>query len=356
MPVEEKQSYEDIYAVTEKKTAQTIFNDSIEQFKNKNDEEPEYIKRVKSYLVNPHVTDIHVTEEHGLTIRYDGDIIMTDVMVPKEGITEITEKVFHLPSYDRPNCAGEYAGYRVRLRSSQARQHKQLFIRILPGQAPDVEDMGYGVFLHENLLDVPRTPGIVVVAGATGSGKSTLLAALLQYELDHFKIHMVTAEDPIEYLLYDGEGEISQREIPDDVGSFHEAVINALREDPDIILIGETRDEQTATALLQASETGHLAFTTIHAPDIPGIIGRLKGLLIDTVDVDMRLAQIIKGCIYLTLMQDENGVYFRRAEVLWFDEKAKALIRDDKNYHLLQQMVKTYRIDTNSHIKDYKKK
>lgn len=349
---EELLNEDDVYVKSTKKTAQTIFSESIEEYRAKSDETPEYIERIQKSLIDPYVTDIHITEEHPLVIRMDGDIcILKNVIVPKEGVTEITDKIFHLPMYERPNCAGQFGGYRVRLRSAQSRQCKQLFIRVLPGRAPDIYKMGYGSFLSKELLEAERTPGIVIVAGATGSGKSTLLAGINQYYLDNENIHLISAEDPIEYLLYSGKGEISQREIPDDVESFSAAIINALREDPDIILIGETRDQPTAEALLQASETGHLAFTTIHAPNIPGIIGRLKGLLVGTVDVDMRLAQVIRGCIYLTLMQDENGEWYRKAEVLWFDDKAKDCVRND-DYHKLQAYVQTFKISSNKKIKE----
>ena len=348
---EYKKSYEEldensIYAPQEDSGDRiTVFSDAVEQYEKLQNKEPEYITRIKAYLGHQGITDIHVTEEKPLVLRINGDICRTKTVVGKGGITEITDRIFQLPGYDRFNCSGEYNGYRVRLRVSHSLQKKQLFIRILPGRAPKVDDMGYGEFLHKQLLDAPRTPGIVIVAGSTGSGKSTLLASILQHFLDTKHIHIVSAEDPVEYILYDNMGTISQREIPDDIEGFHDAVINALREDPDIIFIGETRDAPTAVALLQASETGHLAFTTIHAPDIPGIIGRLKGLLVDTVDVDMRLAQIIKGCIYLTLKEDENGGYYRTASVLWFDEETKNILREKKNYSVLQEYVKEHRIN-----------
>lgn len=348
---EYKKSFEEfdensIYAPVEDRNDKvTVFTDAVEQFEASQRKEPEYITRIKAYLGHPGITDIHVTEGKPLILRINGDICRTKTMVGKEGITEITDKIFNLPGYDRFNCSGEYNGYRVRLRLSHSLQKKQLFIRILPGRAPDVDKMGYSEFLRERLLDAPRTPGIVIVAGSTGSGKSTMLASVLQYFLDTRRIHIVSAEDPVEYILYDNKGIISQREIPDDIVDFHDAVINALREDPDIIFIGETRDSATAMSLLQASETGHLAFTTIHAPDIPGIIGRLKGLLVDTVDVDMRLAQIIKGCIYLTLKEGENGDYYRTASVLWFDEETKNILREKKNYSVLQNYVQEYRVN-----------
>lgn len=342
-------SFEDIgdgiYIKDDEKNKDTLFSDTVKDFENSRKSEPEYITRIKTYLGHHGVTDIHVTEGKPLVLRINGDICQTKTIVGKEGITEITDRIFHLPGYDRFNCSGEYNGYRVRLRVSQSLQKKQLFIRILPGRAPDVDSMGYGEFLHGQLLDVPRTPGIVIVAGSTGSGKSTMLASVLQHFLDTKRIHIVSAEDPVEYILYDNKGIISQREIPDDIDGFHDAVINALREDPDIIFIGETRDSPTAVALLQASETGHLAFTTIHAPDIPGIIGRLKGLLAGTVDVDMRLAQVIKGCIYLTLQENGQGGYCRTASVLWFDEETKNIIRESKNYSVLQKYVKNYTIE-----------
>ena len=119
-----------------------------------------------------------------------------------------------------------------------------------------------------------------------------------------------------------------------------------MREDPDVILIGEMRTAPTAEATLQAAETGHLVFTTIHAANIPGIISRLLGLLKNTVDAEARLAQALRGCVYLSLKQNDKGEFERRADFLWFDDECRRLVREGKFYELRERvnsyLIKSY--------------
>jgi len=120
--------------------------------------------------------------------------------------------------------------------------------------------------------------GLIIVAGPTGSGKSTTLACILDYINAHQKVHLITIEDPIEYLFQDRKSFVNQREIGIDVPDFHQALKHVVRQDPDVILIGEMRDYVSFDAALMASETGHLVFATIHASSAPQCIGRLLDL------------------------------------------------------------------------------
>jgi len=120
--------------------------------------------------------------------------------------------------------------------------------------------------------------GLVIVAGPTGSGKSTTLACILDHINTHQKLHIITIEDPIEYLFQDKKSFVNQREIGIDVPDFHQALKHVVRQDPDVILIGEMRDYVSFDAALMASETGHLVFSTIHASSAPQTIGRLLDL------------------------------------------------------------------------------
>ncbi|MHC4606731.1 MAG: type IV pilus twitching motility protein PilT [Planctomycetota bacterium] len=120
--------------------------------------------------------------------------------------------------------------------------------------------------------------GLVILAGPTGCGKSTTLASVLDYINVSRKVHIITIEDPIEYLFFDKRSFINQREIGIDVTNFHQALKHVVRQDPDVILIGEMRDSVSFDAALQASETGHLVFATIHASSAPQTIGRLLDL------------------------------------------------------------------------------
>jgi twitching motility protein PilT len=120
--------------------------------------------------------------------------------------------------------------------------------------------------------------GMIILAGITGSGKSTTLAAMLDYVNERERVHILTIEDPIEYLFTDKKAVINQREIGIDVSDWHTALKQAVREDPDVILVGEMRDRDTFEAGMHAAETGHLVFGTIHASSAPSTIGRILDL------------------------------------------------------------------------------
>ena len=281
------------------------------------------------------ITDIHITENKHVWIRTGGDMVRLNILAPQGGVNSFCSDVLKIPSsFDKANSSCEYSGKRLRLRFSKSMRNNQLFVRILPGRALPLATIG-----HEKTFAFLRgkvTPGIVFVAGATGSGKSTMLASILQEYLDTEPVHISTVEDPVEYLLFDGVGEVSQREVPDDTPDFATAVKNVLREDPDIIFIGEMRDPETAATALTAAETGHLVFATVHASGISGIIDRLLGMLADVNDAALRLSGAFLGGIYLHLDRQPDGSFLRRTKALFAGEKSevKAKIREMKGYEL----------------------
>lgn len=135
------------------------------------------------------------------------------------------------------------------------------------------------LFLPPILGEVALLPqGLIILAGITGSGKSTTIASMIQYINDRRRCHILTIEDPIEYLFKDNKSVINQREVGIDVRSWDIALKHAVREDPDVILVGELRDRETFAAALHASETGHLVFGTIHASTAPSTLGRILDL------------------------------------------------------------------------------
>lgn len=291
------------------------------------------VNRIKTLLDTPNVTDIHITETRNLWIRKDGDMIQLPEICPEGAIGTVSQRVFVLPVWDRSNASATYKDLRVRLRFSKTLTRKQLFIRLLPGRAPDISKLGYRS-LFEELLKKPR-PGLVLIAGATGSGKSTLLASLLQHFSDTQPVHLCSVEDPVEYVIQDGVGEVSQREFPEDVKSFDEGIRDVLREDPDIILVGEMRDAPTAKACLTAAETGHMVFGTIHASSVAGIVDRFLGMVSDIPDVEMRFADAFLGGIHLELARNADGDMERRCHIAWKNDSMSEAIRS-MNYHMIQ--------------------
>ena len=281
------------------------------------------------------ITDIHITENKHVWIRTGGDMVKLSIQTPQGGVSSFCSDVLRIPSsFDKANSSCEHAGKRLRLRFSKSMHNNQLFVRILPGRAPKLS-----AIKHEKTFEFLRgkfVPGIVFVAGATGSGKSTMLASVLQEYLNTEPLHVSTVEDPVEYLLFDGMGEVSQREVPDDTPDFPTAVKNVLREDPDIIFIGEMRDPETAKTALTAAETGHLVFATVHASGINGIIDRLLGMLADVNDAALRLSGAFLGGIYLKLEKQEDGSFLRKTRYLFADEQGEVRrkIREMRGYEL----------------------
>jgi len=175
-----------------------------------------YILKVSELINTPCVTDVHVTEGENIWYRMYGELRETDVPVPQEGVMMIASSVFRLGTWDRGNRACSFGGKRLRLRFSRSRQKAQLFVRVLPGSVPSAEAVGSLNIIKKIIPDI-LAPGLFLVSGATGSGKSTFLASYMQYLLDSFPVHIVTVEDPVEYILKNGKGHGSQRETPDDV-------------------------------------------------------------------------------------------------------------------------------------------
>lgn len=287
-----------------------------------------YILKTTELVNTPGVTDIHLTEGDNIWFRLYGQLVETDVYVPSEGVMMVASSVFKLGTWDRGNRACNFEGRRLRLRFSRTRQRAQLFVRILPGDAPGAEKTGALDVIKKIVPDI-LAPGLFLVSGATGSGKSTFLASYMQYLLESYPIHIVTIEDPIEYVLKKGSGQVSQREIPDDVRTYEEAVRDSLREDPDVILVGEIRDGETAAAALTAAETGHLVLGTVHASSPAGVVERMKGLLRGLPDAQTRFAASLTGVVHLTLKNDGKEAVRKAASLAVDNDVARFILKED---------------------------
>ncbi len=164
---------------------------------------------------------------------------------------------------------------RFRVNLFRARGRMSLVARRVNNQIPNFEALG----LPPVMADITQyEQGIIILAGVTGSGKSTTIASMLQYINERERMHIVTIEDPIEFTFRDDKSIINQREVGIDVKDWHKALKDAVRQDPDIILVGEMRDQETFAAAMHAAETGHLVFGTIHASSAPSTISRILDL------------------------------------------------------------------------------
>ncbi|MFC1910329.1 type IV pilus twitching motility protein PilT [Chloroflexota bacterium] len=229
-----------------------------------------------------------------------------------------------------------------RLRCNVAKQRgtTSLVIRILPLEIPSLKIMQLPDICKE-LITRPR--GLIIVSGPTGSGKSTTLAAMLDY-LNHTASHcIVTIEDPIEYIYTNSRCAFTQRELGSDTHSFAEALKHVLRQDPDVILVGEMRDSETADAVLTLAETGHLVLTTGHAPSAYQAVQRVVDLFPphERALAQTRLASLLIGilCQSLVPRSDKKG-RVAAIEIMLGNPAVKSLIRDGK-IHQLPNVIRT---------------
>jgi len=191
---------------------------------------------------------------------------------------------------------------RFRVNLFRARGRMSLVARRVNNQIPNFEQLGLPPIMAEI---TQYEQGIIILAGVTGSGKTTTIASMLQYINERERMHIVTIEDPIEFTFRDDKSIINQREVGIDVKDWHKALKDAVRQDPDIILVGEMRDQETFAAALHAAETGHLVFGTIHASSAPSTISRILDLFPRDMHAPLRqnLAFNLKAVIAQKLLQ-----------------------------------------------------
>jgi twitching motility protein PilT len=195
---------------------------------------------------------------------------------------------------------------RFRVNAFRQRGSVSMILRTIPVEAPAFDQLNLPPVVRE-LAEEER--GIVLVTGTTGSGKSTTLAAMVRHINATMAKHIVTIEDPIEYLYRDERSEINQREIGSDTASFRRALRRVLRQDPDVILIGEMRDEETVQTALSAAETGHLVFSTLHTADAAETVNRILEFYEPHEQMQARsmLAGVLKGVISQRLVPTADG-------------------------------------------------
>jgi twitching motility protein PilT len=205
--------------------------------------------------------------------------------------------------------------------------------RQIPTQIPTVDQLGLPKSITELCW---LSKGFVVVTGPTGSGKSTTLAALVKFINQHRKDHIVTIEDPIEFVHPNEQCLINQREVGSHTTSFKRALRAALRQDPDIVLVGEMRDLETIGIAIETAETGHLVFGTLHTTTAPSTIDRI----IDQFPADRQaqvrvmLSETLKGVIAQTLCKKKGGGRVAAFEILVVNSATSNLIREGKTYQI----------------------
>jgi twitching motility protein PilT len=252
-------------------------------------------------------------EVHGLI--YD---IMNDKQ--RKDYEEFLETDF---SFEVPGVA------RFRVNAFNQNRGSGAVFRTIPSKVLTMEDLGMGQ-VFKNICAVPR--GLVLVTGPTGSGKSTTLAAMVDHINDHRYEHILTIEDPIEFVHESKKCLVNQREVHRDTLGFNEALRSALREDPDIILVGELRDLETIRLALTAAETGHLVFGTLHTTSAAKTIDRVVDVFPaqEKSMVRSMLSESLQAVISQTLMKKVGGGRIAAHEIMIGTSAIRNLIREDK--------------------------
>jgi len=223
---------------------------------------------------------------------------------------------------------------RLRFNAARQRGTVSLVARLLPPEIPTPEALGLPKVCKELIM---RPRGLVVVSGPTGSGKSTTLASMINYLNQSESRCVITIEDPVEYTYENIKCTITQRELGQDTLSFAEALRHVLRQDPDVILVGEMRDLETASAALTVAETGHLVLTTGHAPSTSQAVDRITNMFPphERHLAQERLASLLLGILCQTLVPKAGGSgRVAAVEVMLANPAVKNLIREGKVYQL----------------------
>jgi twitching motility protein PilT len=308
-------------------------------------------------MIERDASDLHITAGERPKLRIDGDITNSNVdyvLHPKDTLqlaysvlTENQKKKFEMEdeldfSFGIQNLA------RFRGNCFKQRGCVSLVIRQIPFSIRTFEDLGLPKSISD-LADRPR--GLVLVTGPTGSGKSTTLAAMLDKINKELKGHIITIEDPIEFIHRHQHCIVNQREVGSDTKSFQSALKYALRQDPDVVLIGEMRDLDTIQAGLTIAETGHLAFATLHTNSAAEAINRIIDVFPSHQQSQVRaqLAFCLEGIVTQCLLPRAKGRGRALAcEILIATPAIRALIRDDKVHQIysMLQSGKKYGMQT----------
>jgi twitching motility protein PilT len=292
-------------------------------------------------------SDVHIKvgQPPGARIRGDMIYFRTDKITSDdtEAVARIViadprvrDRLDELREYDTSYAAPNIGRFRVNVYRQRA--SLAVVMRFIPTDIPSIEDLG----LPNVARDLSeRQNGMVLVVGAAGNGKSTSIASMISHLNATRALHIVTVEDPIEFLYRDQLSSVSQREVGLDTQSFAAALRAALRQDPDVIFVGEIRDEETMDIALKAAETGHLVMATLHTSDAVRTVNRMLALMHgDPNENRVRIASALQGIIAQRLLPraDGNGVVLA-AEVLVATQSVRESIRRPENNPPLKTLM-----------------
>jgi len=287
-------------------------------------------------------SDLHIAVGRHPVLRINGSLIplvkepvltpeMTENLIKTILTDQQKEDILRYKDIDFSYSLGDLARFRVAVYFQ--RQYWAASLRLIPRKIRTIEELNLPPVIHNF---AKYSQGFVLVVGPAGHGKSTTLAAILD-EINHDRlVHIVTIEDPIEYLFSQDRAVIDQREVQTDTLSFHRALRSVLRQDPDVIMVGEMRDLETMSAAVTAAETGHLVFSTLHTNSAAQTIDRIIDSFPSAQQGQIReqLANTLVGIISQRLVPQIEGGRIPACEVMFNTSATRNLIRERKTYQI----------------------
>lgn len=287
-------------------------------------------------------SDLHLTAGTEIAVRRFGQLKILNIRPTLEETEQMILSLLDdncrkmvLEGKDVDVSATDGSGGRIRVNVYHQRNNLAASIRLLDSKIPNFEQLGINPGVLKNLAELRS--GLVLVTGPTGSGKSTTLAAMINHINHNCEKHVMTVEDPIEYVYYHEKAMIHQRQVGIDVPDFATALRSSLREDPDIILVGEMRDYETISAAVTAAETGHLVMSTLHTKSAAQTIDRIINACPIEAQAPMitQLSLVLAGVITQQLVPNVNGNGMVAAtEIMLKNNAVSNLIRENKTNQL----------------------
>ena len=290
-------------------------------------------------------SDFHLTVGMPPIYRIDGDLVdATEELLQEEDVAGVVRILANdaqqeeLKREGQTDFAVTYDGkIRMRCNAFYQQGHTALALRLLPLNIPTMKSLELSPIFAEQ-AEKPR--GLVLLTGPTGSGKSSTLAAMLDHINHKSRRHIITLEDPIEFIYTPDKCIINQREVGDDTGSFAAGLRAALRQDPDVILVGEMRDLETISTAITAAETGHLVFGTLHTKGAANTIDRIIDVFPPEQQEQIRiqLADVLEAAIAKALLPKIGGGRVAAYEILVATPAVRSLIRQNKSFQIPSAM------------------
>jgi twitching motility protein PilT len=302
----------------------------------------EWLELLLSYLWERRATDLHLTAGSAPLIRIDGQLqtVPDQPVLTPEDTEAFTTALLDETELGTLAMRGDVDFAfafdqlaRVRGSAYSQRGSKTLALRMVPSRIPPMDELG----LPQSVQKMVEAPsGLILVTGPTGSGKSTTMASMIAHINATRSCHILTIEDPIEYVHPHGHGAVNQREVGSDTESFARALRSALREDPDVLMVGEMRDLESIETVLTMAETGHLVIATLHTNDTTQAVDRLIGVFPGEQQNQARLqlSASLVGIIYQRLLPCKTGGLVAAYEVLRGTIAVRNLIRESNSRQL----------------------